>query len=117
MDGGEEHEDLRHDAYDEADQASHSDEQKLLDAVLRETMGSSNREALELIFQVARASSYDDTSRIEPVEEVVRAIVKYRYGTRTFSRKLIHRIACSLIEAPEATIKLERLWQEARASG
>jgi hypothetical protein len=96
---------------------SRSEEQKLLEAVLRETMGSTNREALELLFAVARQSAYPDTTHIEAVEEVVQAIVKNRFGSRKFPPHLIHRIACTLIEAPEATIKLERLWQEARTSG
>ena len=94
-----------------------SDEHHLLDAVLRETIGDSDREALDLIFAIARKSSYEDTTHIEAVEEVVQAIIKYRFGNRQFTPRLIHRIACSLIEAPEATVKLERLWQEARASG
>lgn len=97
--------------------ANRSDEQKLLETVLRETMGSTNREALELLFAVARQSVYPDTTHIEAVEEVVQAIVENRFGGRKFPPPLIQRIACTLIEAPEATIKLERLWQEARTSG
>jgi len=97
--------------------SSPSEEQKLLETVLRETMGSSNREALELLFAVARQSAYPDTTHIGAVEEVVQAIVKNRFGNRHFTPRLIHRIACTLIEAPEATIRLERLWQEARAGG
>lgn len=93
------------------------DEENLLDAVLRETMGNSNQAALDLIFDVARKSEYADTSHIEAVEELVRAIMKRSFGTRKFSRRLIHRIACSLVEAPEATVRIERLWQEARSSG
>jgi hypothetical protein len=93
------------------------DEQQLLDAVLRETMGNANQAALELIFDVARKSQYPDTSRIEAVEELVRAIMRRAFGPRKFPRRLIHRVASSLIEAPEATIRIERLWQEARASG
>jgi hypothetical protein len=97
--------------------ASRSEEQKLLETVLRETMGSTNREAMELLFAVARQSAYPDTTHIEAVEEVVQAIMKNRFGSRKFPTHLIHRIACTLIEAPEATIKLERLWQEARTGG
>lgn len=100
-----------------AEEQGNLDEQSLLEAVLRETMGSSNREALEAVFQVARDSQYPDTSQVAAVEELVRAIMRSRFGSRKFTRRLIHRIACSLIETPEATIRIERLWQEARASG
>jgi hypothetical protein len=94
-----------------------NDEQVLFDAVLRETMERTDQAALELIFSVARKSSYPDTSRVEAVEELVRAIMKARFGARKFTRRLIHRIACSLIETPEATIRMERLWQEGRSGG
>jgi len=105
------------DFYSEHPSSNCSDDQELLDAVLRETLGSANREALDLIFAVARRSSYPDTTHIEAVEEVVQAIMQNRFGKRLFTRRLIQRIAGSLIEEPEATIRLERLWQEARASG
>ncbi len=107
----------REDFYSEQSSSDRSDEQELLDTVLRETLRNNNREALELIFAVARNSEYPDTGSIHAVEEVVKAIMKHRFGNRQFTRRLIHRIACSLIEEPEATIRLERLWQEARASG
>jgi hypothetical protein len=93
-----------------------SGERSLLEAVLRETMGSTNQEALELIFSVARESKYEDTTTIEAVAEVVRKIIQHRFGERRFSERAIKRIAHSLVEAPEATIRLERLWQEARSS-
>lgn len=92
-------------------------EESLLEAVLRETMGSSNQDALELILSVARESEYEDTTNIDAVAEVVRKIIKHRFGKRAFSERVIKRIANTLIEAPEAAIKLERLWQEARSSG
>ena len=107
----------RDEFYFEQPSSNRSDEQELLDAVLRETLGSTNREALELIFEVARQSDYPDTTHIEAVEEVVQAIVKNRFGKRLFTRRLIHRIASTLVEEPEATVRLERLWQEARAGG
>lgn len=90
---------------------------QLLDAVLRETVGSGSRGSLELIFGVARASQYPDTSQIEAVEEVVLAIVQRKFGKLRFPRRLIQGIAGALIEVPEAAVKLERLWQEARARG
>ena len=90
---------------------------ELLELVLHETVAKGSRESLDLIFEVARNSQWEDTSHIEAVEEVVAAIVKRRFGPRRFSRRLIGRIARSLVEAPEATVKLERLWQEARFSG
>ncbi len=93
------------------------DEQKLLETILRDSMSKSNGEALKLVFQVARASAYEDTSRIGAVEELVRAIIKSRFGTRKFPASFINRVACSLIDLPEAAVKLERLWQEARSSG
>lgn len=93
------------------------DEQKLLETILRDTMGNSNSEILNLVFQVARASSHKDTSRIGAVEEFVRAIINRKFGSRRFPAGFINRVACSLIDVPEAAVKLERLWQEARASG
>ena len=93
------------------------DEQSLLDAVLRETMGNANHAALELIFEVARQSQYSDTTQLGAVEELVRAIMKESFGSRKIPKRLISRIACSLVEDPEAAVRIERLWQEARASG
>ncbi len=93
------------------------EEKRLLETVLRETMGASHGEALKLIFKVAKSSKYKDTTATEAVEEVVRAILAHSFGAKKFSNSFIHRVACSLIDTPEAAIKLERLWQEARTSG
>lgn len=93
------------------------EEEKLLETVLRETMGASSGEAVTLIFEVAKSSKYQDTTATEAVEEVVKAILKHCFGTRRFTSSFINRVACSLIDVPEAAIKLERLWQEARAIG
>ncbi len=90
---------------------------ELLEAVLHETVANSDRASLELILDVARKSEYADTTDIRAVEEVVRAIVARRFGTLKFSRRMIQRISQTLVEDIEATVKLERLWQEARASG
>jgi hypothetical protein len=93
------------------------DEQDLLETILSDSMSGSNGESLKLIFQVARASEYKDTSRIGAVEEFVRAILQQRFGGRKFSSGFVNRVASALIEVPEAAVKLEHLWQEARASG
>ncbi len=93
------------------------DEQKLLESILRDAMGGANSEALKLVFQVAKASSFPDTSHIGAVEEFVRAVIRRRFGGRKFPAIFINRIACSLIEVPEAAVKFERLWQEARSGG
>ncbi len=106
-----------HEFHETPDVSSDKDEQKLLETILRDTMSKSNGEALKLIFQVARTSAYEDTSRIGAVEEVVRAIIKSKFGERKFPASFINRVACSLIDLPEAAVKLERLWQEARTSG
>lgn len=90
---------------------------ELLEAVLRETLGNANQDSLNLILSVARDSQFPSSTRIEAAEEVVDAIVKHKLGNWKFSRKLIKRIANTLIDTPEAANKLERLWQEARASG
>lgn len=103
--------------YEQFNQAHDDDESELLEAVLHETVANSNAESLELIFSVARASNFADTTQIGAVEEVVRAIIAKRFGNIKFSSRLIKRISQTLIETPEATVKLERLWQEGRASG
>ncbi|MEZ6136665.1 MAG: hypothetical protein R3C53_17350 [Pirellulaceae bacterium] len=115
VDGRED--ELRPERYADTDDSDRRDEHALLDAVLRETMGTANQAALDLIFDVARRSEYSNTAEIKAVEQVVQAIIKFKFGARKFSSRLINRIACTLIETPEATVKLERLWQEARASG
>lgn len=108
---------LRRQHVEAGDEADEPVDSELLEAVLLETMTDSNRESLELIFGVARDSQYADTANIHAVEEVVQAILAKRFRRLHFSRRLLNRIAQSLIEDPEATVKLERLWQEARASG
>jgi hypothetical protein len=94
-----------------------SREQDLLETVLQETLGRSNSEALKLITEVARTSKFKGSTEVGATEEVVRAILKNRFGARKFSGSFISRVATSLMEIPEAAIRLERLWQEARASG
>lgn len=91
-------------------------EKKLLEQVISETMGSSNQAALDLVYGVARASKYPDTTHIEAVEEIVEAVFRHSFPNRRFPRRLVHRVALSLSEAPEATTKLEKLWREARCS-
>lgn len=113
---GEEQRDDEEATYADSREATEGDPE-LLEAVLIETVAGSSRESLDLIFDVARASEYENTSQIAAVEELVDAIVTRRFGQRKFPARLLRRIAHTLIETPEATVKLERLWQEARASG
>ncbi|MCA9194415.1 MAG: hypothetical protein KDB03_21745 [Planctomycetales bacterium] len=93
------------------------EDSELLDAVLKETLNNSSHDALELIFDVARASRYENTTDIRAVEEVVREIVTRRLGMRKLSPRVIRVVAQTLIDEPEVAVKLERLWQEGRSRG
>ncbi len=88
---------------------------RLLERILQETISAEHAEALELIRGVARQSRYADTTDIAAVEEVVAAIIARRFKTRQPLPQLVRRVAHSLVEQPEATIRLERIWQEARS--
>lgn len=91
------------------------EEHRLLESVLRETMAAtSSTDALQLISEVARRSKYPDVSEMRAVEEVVRAIIAKRFGERRLGGQLIRRVAELLVEDPEATVRLHRVWNEAR---
>lgn len=90
-------------------------ERSLLETVLSETMAESDQVAFDLVFSTARASHYSDTSQLGAVKEFVHAVLARRFPGRDFSSRLVTRIAYSLVDTPEATVRLERLWQEARA--
>jgi hypothetical protein len=87
----------------------------LLERVLQETINADNVQALNLIQGVAKKSSYPDSTDVNAVMEVVRAIVDRRFGPNRIGQGLIRRVASSLSESPEASIRLERIWQEARS--
>lgn len=91
------------------------EERRLLERVLQETIDSSHAEAYALIRDVARQSAWGDSTRPEAVAEVVRAIISRRLGARTPPASLVRRVAASLMEIPEAVVRLERIWQEARS--
>lgn len=91
------------------------EEHRLLESVLRVTMAAtSSGDALQLITDVARRSRFEDITDLRAVEEVVRAIVKKRFGERRLGSQLIRRVAEALIDDPEATVRLHRVWSEAR---
>jgi hypothetical protein len=94
--------------------AGDPDDARLLERILQETISTEQAGALELIRGVARQSQYTDTTDIGAVEEVVSAIIARRFGTRVPLPQLVRRVGSALIEQPEATIRLERIWQEAR---
>lgn len=113
---GEEHRPEKDSRYRESE-AEFSGDPELLEKVLRETLSEGSKDSLELIFSVARTSKYEDTTRIGAVEEVVEEIVRRRLGIPKISRRMVRLIAQSLIEVPEAAVKLERIWQEGRFRG
>ncbi len=88
--------------------------QELLERVLQETINADNLLSLKLISDVAAHSEYGDSTSIAAVMEVVQAIVDRRFGPNRIGRGLVRRVAHSLSESPEACIRLERIWQEAR---
>ena len=88
----------------------------LLDAVLQETIGSENREWLDLVRRVAQRSQLEDGNCREAAEELVRAILDQRFGQKRFSNRLVVRIAGTLMESPDAVARLSSLWREARQS-
>jgi hypothetical protein len=89
---------------------------ELLEAVLKETTEEGNTESLQLLVRVARRSEFDSPDHPAAMQQVVRAIVDQRFGIGKFSNNLVRRIASSLLEIPEATRRLCKLWQEARQS-
>lgn len=95
--------------------AGDPDDARLLERILQETIAADDAAALELIRGVARQSRFPDTTEIGAVEEVVAAIIARRFGTRVPLPQLVRRVANSLVDLPEATIRLERIWQEARS--
>jgi len=100
-----------------ADDRPESTDEKLLEKVLLESLDESSQAAIRLIFSVAQGSEYSDTTDIRAVEEVVQAIVNRRFGPGRIGKPLMRRVAVLLGETPEACIRLERIWQEARRGG
>lgn len=88
----------------------------LLETVIQETIGTENRQSLDLVIRVARQSRFENGNSREAVEELVRAIVDHRFGAKKFSGRLVRSISTTLLESPEAVTRIAKLWGEARSS-
>ncbi|MBX3421651.1 MAG: hypothetical protein KF752_08855 [Pirellulaceae bacterium] len=89
---------------------------ELLEAVLNETRGRENSESLEWLISVARKSKYDEINSIDPVKEVVKAILSRQFGERRLTPRLLQHVAAALYESPEAMSKLSNLWKKAKGN-
>lgn len=101
---------------DDDDPSEDEDSNELLEKVVQETLNASNFEALNLIRAVAARSEYADSTDPGAVMEVVRAIVDRRFGVGRIGNSLVRRVGASLVDSPEATVRLERIWREARSN-
>lgn len=104
-------------AWEDAEPDPDAGDRSLLERVVQETLQASSLESLQLIQAVAKRSRFRDTTDPASVVEVVRAIVDRRFGVGKIGQSLVRRVAHSLVESPEACVRLERIWQEARNSG
>ncbi len=88
---------------------------ELLECVVRETLSAVNDEAtVERMKTFARRNAAREVTDPEVAEELLRVIVQSRFGKLSLPSELPRWLAETLLDDPDASQRLQSLWNQAR---